>query len=495
MIKPSISKNMLFAIIQFLVFLLGNFFLYRYINLKLGVEQLGVWSIVTSVSSLISAGLINFNASIVPLIADAKTKKDNVTFDNLIFTGFSMSFIVSLPMIILIYFILKYGLIYFVNEDNLYQESIVLMPFILLSIWISNISSIIIGFIEGLNYTFVRSIILIIGFLVFVIFNFFLLPKYGIVGAAYAQIIQFLLICFLGLLFLFKKINLYSILISNKVCLTTIKKILLPSMNYQMSSLVMLFFDPVTKLALSKFGGISTVGYYEMANKLAMQLRNPFLSILQVTIPIFASFNAKLFIAEQVKLYKILFRFSFLGYSFAAMALITLLPSVSKFLIGEVNTEFIFICITLIIGWLFNSCVNPAYYYNIAVQKISLNTFCHIIMALSNLILCFVIGTIDGNFTILAPSFSLIISTLFLLYKHEGSFYKIMLLFNLKDFIVVFMIVVESLFMLYLIKYKLNETKYIFFCVTVFGIILVTGFKIYMREFISIFYSIRKIDK
>jgi O-antigen/teichoic acid export membrane protein len=49
-----------------------------------------------------------------------------------------------------------------------------------------------------------------------------------------------------------------------------------------------MLYDPITKALLTKFGGLSLVGYYEMANKLIYQIRSLKVSANQILVPAFA---------------------------------------------------------------------------------------------------------------------------------------------------------------------------------------------------------------
>jgi hypothetical protein len=53
-----------------------------------------------------------------------------------------------------------------------------------------------------------------------------------------------------------------------------------------------MLIDPVIKALLVKFGGLSPVAYYEMAQRMVMQFRSLLVSAAQVMVPMVA--NSKL---------------------------------------------------------------------------------------------------------------------------------------------------------------------------------------------------------
>ncbi len=64
------------------------------------------------------------------------------------------------------------------------------------------------------------------------------------------------------------------------------KEIFSYGMKFQVISLFSMFNEPVTKALLAKFGGLAFTGYYEMANRLIMQVRGVIVNANQSLIPV-----------------------------------------------------------------------------------------------------------------------------------------------------------------------------------------------------------------
>ena len=130
----------------------------------------------------------------------------------------------------------------------------------------------------------------------------------------------------------------------------------------QVISVCQMLTDPVTKILLSRFSGLTTLGFYEMASRVITQLRQIIAGMDQVTIPIVSHFqqtdkSAVRYIYEK--------GFSFIVFIvfplFAAIILFT--PYLSKIWIGSVEPVFVYCSYILATGMLINI-LNAQAYYN-----------------------------------------------------------------------------------------------------------------------------------
>ena len=64
------------------------------------------------------------------------------------------------------------------------------------------------------------------------------------------------------------------------------------SMNFQAISIVGMFWEPVIKIMMSYWGGLVSLGLYEMANKLIVQTRSIIIEATKIVVPITAKNNA-----------------------------------------------------------------------------------------------------------------------------------------------------------------------------------------------------------
>ena len=161
--------------------------------------------------------------------------------------------------------------------------------------------------------------------------------------------------------------------------------------SFQLISLLVFVCDPLTKGFLSRYGSISMVGYYEMANKLVLQFRALLVGSSQVLVPVFVKLNrldparfAGLFDVS----YQVFFFLAIVVFGFAIAAA----PLISEIWIGRLEPVFVLPVILLSIGWCINSIGLPAYHAGMGTGELRPNIYSHVLMAGLNLVLALVLG-------------------------------------------------------------------------------------------------------
>src|SRR5262249_25574975 len=114
-----------------------------------------------------------------------------------------------------------------------------------------------------------------------------LVPRYGLLGLAYAQILQCSALVVGSWMALRRQLRGLSWVPcawnrSLAVEMATY------SLNVQVGSAAQLLFEPVTKILMTQFGGLEAVGLFEMANRLVLQVRRLPLSAGEVLVPVVA---------------------------------------------------------------------------------------------------------------------------------------------------------------------------------------------------------------
>jgi O-antigen/teichoic acid export membrane protein len=169
------------------------------------------------------------------------------------------------------------------------------------------------------------------------------------------------------------------------------KEIFSYGVNFQIISIVNMLFDPITKALLSRFGGLSVVGYYEMANRLVSYMRSFIISANQVIVPAIADLQEN--DPEKIKRvyllnYQVLFFLSLPLFS----AVIISAPIISEIWIGYFESNFVLFTILLSAGWFLNVLAGPAYFINLGTGELKWNVISHLCIGLMNLILGIILG-------------------------------------------------------------------------------------------------------
>ena len=387
--KRQILINAGMSSIQIIIISAVLFILYKFLLNKIGVEQLGIWSLVLATTSVTQIANFGLSGSVVKFVAKYIAKKEDKNVSEVIQTAvLSVGIIVG--FILLIFFPIIKWILGLVIPKNFFPLALSILPFALFAFWIMTVTSIFQSGLDGYQRIDIRSMLLIGGSIFHLILCFFLVPSHGLLGLAYARIIQNISVLFASWIILKKYIIALPIL-PFKWNKKLFKEIIGYGLNFQIISISGMLFDPVTKTLLSKFGGLSMVGYYEMANKMVHQIRSLIVSANQVLVPAIADLQER--IPKKIREvyfsnYRLLFYISLPIFSL----IIALTPIISKIWIGHYEKIFIVFGILLAIGWFLNILNVPAYISYLGIGSLRFNVIGHIVIALLNAVLGYVLG-------------------------------------------------------------------------------------------------------
>jgi O-antigen/teichoic acid export membrane protein len=160
-----------------------------------------------------------------------------------------------------------------------------------------------------------------------------------------------------------------------------------------------MLYDPITKGLLTKYGGLSMTGYYEMANRMVLQLRSLLVAATQVLFPAIAELNEKN--SETIySLYKNSYRILlYIALPFFS-AIVAFTPIISHLWIGYYEGSFILFSVVLSFSWFFNTLVGPAYFANLGIGELAWNTVGSVLTAVLNLVLGVILGGLWGGIAV-----------------------------------------------------------------------------------------------
>ena len=394
------------------------FLLYRYLLSRLGVELLGVWSVVLSASSL--ANLANFGVadSVIRFVALYTSEGDKNKMHQLIFT--STLFLCGLFLLIaLIIFPFADIILKFVLPAKYLKEALVMLPYSLACLVINGINGVYASVLDGMQKHYIRTIIFSLSSLVLLIGAYLLVPQFNLQGVAFAQVIQSsftLIICSICVV-IQTKYNPFKWHWSKQI----FKQIFSYGMKFQFISLAAMLNEPITKILLGKFGGMAYVGYYEMANRLIMQVRGVIVSSTQSLVPIMVN------LSKSVKDVQIFYKRVFsnvMFFALTAMCIIVLGSHlISFYWIGQIQPVFYFTIFVLAISTLINLIIGPAYFFYIAEGNLNVLIKLHLILGISNAIFAFVLGYFwGGNGVVYGWFCAILLSSAYLLKFFNKSF-------------------------------------------------------------------------
>ncbi len=398
--KRQILINAITSVVSIFVVGVVFFILYRFLINTIGVEQLGIWSLVLATTSVTQIAYFGLGTSVIKFVAKYVAREENKKVSGIIQTA-ALSVGAFVGVVLLIGYPIAKLVLGLVIPDESLPLAFSILPYAFFALWIMVVTSIFNAGLDGYQRIDLRSTLLMGGAILHLLLCFILAPTYGLMGVAYARVIQNITVLFSSWFLLKRYLPLLPIF-PFKWNKGLFKEIMGYGIKYQVISITSMFYDPLTKALLSKFGGLSMVGYFEMASKMIRQLRLLIVSANQVLLPAIANLKEKT--PEKIQsVYLTSYQLVF----YLALPLFSLIivctPIISVLWIGYYESIFVTFGILLAIGWFLNTLSAPAYYANLGTGELRWNVVGHTVILLLNAILGFLLGvSYDGIGVVIA---------------------------------------------------------------------------------------------
>ena len=486
--KKRISINIISTILQVLVVGVVYLFLYKFLLESLGIEKLGVWSIILATSSIANLANFGITSGLVKFIADYNAKKNLKDIPKLIFTALVSIIILFLLIVIIIYFFSKV-ILGFVVEQKYLSLALEILPYSLLCLFINSVGGIFTSTLEGFQKNYVKNFLFLFSSVFLLLSSYYLVPIYQLKGVAIAQVLQSVIILVGSLLFV---INTSQLAIFNKW--NWDYKIFRELINYgakfQVISVFQMLYEPITKGLISKFGGLAVLGYYEMAARLVNQVRALIVNANQVMVPVVAHTNSTQ--KENLKeLYNKMMSITFFVNVLLISVLLIFTPIISILWIGHWEPIFVFSMLLLSTSIFVNILIGPAYFSCVGEGNLNLILKSQIMIGILNLILGYVLGYyFSGKGVIVSWAISVAISSFYLFYNYQKEkdipltnlFTKYnVILFFVSVLVTIFSFVLYNVFASYI-----NNTWVLFGCYIIVTIVVFIPFIIKNKDVIDL---------
>ncbi|MES2411907.1 MAG: polysaccharide biosynthesis C-terminal domain-containing protein [Bacteroidota bacterium] len=415
--KNKLIKNSLSAIIQVIIVGLVYLLLYRYLLDAIGIELLGVWSLIIATTSLALIANFGISTSIIKFVSTYYTRGDFESLKKLIFTSCVFILVTYLLISGLILLLGNIILPYFIEKTYI-SIALEVLPYSLVSLIINAVSGVISSCLDGIQKNYVKSYILSFSSIFLFGLSLLLTPDYGLKGLVFAQIFQGILVLLLSFYFISKYLK-GVISFRWNWSKPLFSEIINYGLKMQALSFMQMSFEPVTKAFLSKFGGLAMVGYYEMASRLVSQIRGIIVSANQVIIPVVAEAkerNDNSVKTIYVKTFSIILFLNILITS----AILVFTPLISQIWIGKIVPFFLFGVVINSIVVFINISSNPGYFSYLGEGKLNWLIISYAAILITNTILGYVLGlNFNGYGVILAWNLAFMIGSLIIVFSFQ----------------------------------------------------------------------------
>jgi len=393
------------------------FTLYYYLLRTIGATELGIWSVVLATSSTARLSELGLSGGVVRFVAKYTARKDPASASAVVQTAtISIAGFMAVILIVLYPFFVSI-IRYFLPAESC-AAGLSLVPFALVSLWLGSLNGIYASALDGALRTDIRSLTVMGGVGLHLALVFAFVPRFGLLGLAYAQVIQAAFVLILTWLLL-RRYLLSLPIFPCRWSSSLFGEMFRYGLNFQAGSMAQMLFDPTTKMLLSKFGGLELVAYYEMANRMVQQLRDLIVSAIRVLVPVFARFSEAT--PERIET---LYRKSFGILLFVGLpifsGLIAIVPIVSEIWVGSYETSFVVFAVILAVAWFLNTLNSPAYFANMGTGHLNWNTIAHVVIGILNVLLGVTLGSaIGGTGVVIGCSVALILGSAMIIISYH----------------------------------------------------------------------------
>lgn len=393
------------------------FVLYAFLLRVVGAEILGVWAIVFSVASagkFIDIGLGRGLIRYIPLVSRtaapvtdpddggpmgansllAGTTEDvsGSTPSRLLDAALVGTAALLIPIVVIAGAALYTAVPYLTAGRA--ADAMELVPWAVVLLAVGTFSNVYATTLIALFRSDLRAIVSIISTFVMLGTAVALVPSFGIVAVAWAQIGQHAVAAILALVLIKRRMP-DARYIPSGVRLQDIRVLVRYGVKLHAANLAMILSEPASRLILSRFATLEAVAYYEMASRMVQQLRNIIVLSNQVIAPEFARRSG----GDREGLvppYRAALRATLLAGAPAFSALIAFAPLISFVWIGRIEPLFTVFMAVICLGWSVNTLSAPAYYVGTSTGALRTIVITHVLLAFVGLVCGPLLGFITG---------------------------------------------------------------------------------------------------
>lgn len=408
-------RNAILSLTQTVFSVIALFFSYRLVVQEVGVEQLGLWSLVFSILSLARICELGLSGSILKHVPGyIVLKSDQYAASSID----SATIAVSLAMfagIVVLYAPFDVLLNYLISEQHLATQLDQLQLLAAAIVWFSSMAALSKLALEGCQRYDYTTVSVVLSTLVFLLLILILIPDHGINGLAMALLAQQLAQAVMCRIFLRRHIKNISIF-PRKINFGAVRELINYGYQFQIITLIKIFMEPMTKSLLGLYGTVEAVGYYDLASKFSSQMRRLLMVMNQVIIPRVSQLSAEGDFDEKPFYIRNTRLVTFVSIYFFGLAL-SFIPALQLYWLSSRSLTFEIFSVMAVIAFFVNTLSIPAYMMNLGTGRLRTNIVSHGIMASVNLLFGVGFGLFFGSTgVVLAWALALIAGTIPIIY-------------------------------------------------------------------------------
>lgn len=370
------------------------FLLYRYLLRSIGAEQVGVWAVVLATASVSKIGEIGLAGSAVKFTAKYLALGDKAKASEVIQTT-ALAIGAVLACVLAAGYPLVVWLLERIVPASHIPVALAIIPYAMASTWIGTVAGVYLAGLDGCQRIDLRVLVSMAASALLLGLTWVFVPGHGLVGLAWAQIGQGVAMLCGGWVLLRRELPSLP-LIRLKWNFLLFREMFRYGLNFQAITLLGMLVDPITKALMTKFGGLSAMAYFEMANRMVAQFRALLVAANQVMVPRIAELHENA--PDEIgKVYSEAYRATFFLSLPLYAGVAAVAPLVGELWIGHYESGFVVYAVLMAAAYWFNTLVGPAYFVNLGTGALRWNTWSFAVTAVLNAVLGYLFGAILGG--------------------------------------------------------------------------------------------------
>jgi O-antigen/teichoic acid export membrane protein len=385
-----VARNGLLAATQVGLISIGYLVAYRVMGATVGLDVIGAWSLCLALGSVATLADLGVSDGLARSVAQRAASSDKSTMRRILVTGLLCSAIGPAVGVTLCYLGLSAGLpLLFSDPATREVARSLLVPAMAVSV-LNTLGLSCQGVLEGLEKYHLRFAAAAVATTVFVVATIAFVPRAGVTGVVCAYAAQACTIVFISLV-LCLRLTRTSDGQANHPSIGLARELVKVGLPIRATGLVTVALDPLTRVAVTYFGGATSAGLYEVASRLVLQLRTLIVAGFQAVLPRLV----KLAIVEPATASRVeqeAFRGG-LVITVAAFTMAALMgPAVFEFILGTVPPDGLRFFVLLCIGWCVNAISAPYFFSLVSRRRVAAIWWSSGVMALTNVMLFGLLG-------------------------------------------------------------------------------------------------------
>ncbi len=372
MATDRIARNAAFSALNVVVSGVALFFLYRFLLGAIGIAQLGVWSIVLATTSVGRISQLGIAASVVRLVSrEVAREAPDAVVEVMQTAALAMAGLAGVAIAVL-YPLARWALGAVVPADML-GPALSILPWAAASLWLASVCSVVESGLDGFQRMDLRALATMASMILYFALALLLVPGNGLVGLAEAQLAQTAFLAVTTLASLSGRIGPRRLFSAHRLSWARLKEMLGYGVHVQLLTAGVMLIEPLIKALISGLAGVALVGWFEMANRMVMQIRALVTAGGEALVPAIAHVSETNRAAVRSVYEDACRAVLFLVLPVLALTLLAT-PIVSELWIGHYEPAFVRFSYLLAIGMFASLLAVPAYFANFGLGTLRWNT-------------------------------------------------------------------------------------------------------------------------